>query len=838
GVEDKDEDEYDSEGGGSDDEGQGGEGDFNHFKTRIRIEETQRAEKNRRPGGIKTQNAMVKAWEEFVAQALKKGEIKDQIIDEHHLLLYIKFCSERPKRDRRGNDIPGTYIGAAHIKKLYFGALRIRKEQEAHDPSLRKHRPATSVHVWDALRGRMNEALNRVRNGLTPEEDAPDIIANTFLAGITEEQMDAVGRGFLSHRELGPTINGHLAWTAQNASGNRGDDFRALKLCEIQPYSFIHPIHTLVIIFCILALQGEEKAGAHRGMRTKINPVYTGFIPHRQPERCPVGAFALFLHYIHDYKNLTEVMKIDWFVNKSWRQIRVLHGPRSPTTPYHEQSLYNLYVRAFHRANFSSSIKQHLPRHILGFRQEAMGVNPQETAKLGWERGKTYENNYKPPLPKEAILGSHGYKLHETYDPQWRHVPVPDQFLKLFCPQAEEMFLKLNGQPNLQGAANHWKMIISLRPYLFQCGAAIFQICPESSIFRLPALANLDVRNWMKTGYPTSLSLLEAKAGNSFEVERIQNKEIRDSLEGMRSMMEIERRKLEVFSAKIERRTAVLSPTKFSSSTYYNSYPAADLSATLFTPPNLQGTSSTSCPSTPTPVSTDDLGFYTASDNTPRAFVNASPKATSSPRLKTHVDLVLPPVSAFYKPGDPPLLWPPVLGQKSITWDKVFALIHPESTGILWNSWKPSKSLDQYTLEELWACYNSGEQVFDESGTPTGIKPPLRLVDEHFHSSWRKSAAPTDRKKWERFREIPEWIQSESACRKVSPQIILDELDGLMKNNPKITGMNSLAKEVKSMRFEKAKARKEEEAPEADNVVAPKRKARAIDPRKGKKSKI
>lgn len=37
--------------------------------------------------------------------------------------------------------------------------------------------------------------------GLIPGEDAPDIIANTFLAGITEKQMDAVGRGFLAHRE-------------------------------------------------------------------------------------------------------------------------------------------------------------------------------------------------------------------------------------------------------------------------------------------------------------------------------------------------------------------------------------------------------------------------------------------------------------------------------------------------------------------------------------------------------------------------------------------------------------------------------------------------------------
>jgi hypothetical protein len=65
-----------------------------------------------------------------------------------------------------------------------------------------------------------------------------------------------------------PTINGHLAWTAQNASGNRGDDFCVLKLCEIQPHLFPHPIHDSVQISGLLALQGEEKAGAHRGMCT------------------------------------------------------------------------------------------------------------------------------------------------------------------------------------------------------------------------------------------------------------------------------------------------------------------------------------------------------------------------------------------------------------------------------------------------------------------------------------------------------------------------------------------------------------------------------------------
>ena len=45
----------------------------------------------------------------------------------------------------------------------------------------------------------------------------------------------------------------------------------------------------------------------------------------------------------------------------------------SPTTPYNEQSLYNLYVKAFASAGFVSGIKAHLPRHILGYRQEKLG---------------------------------------------------------------------------------------------------------------------------------------------------------------------------------------------------------------------------------------------------------------------------------------------------------------------------------------------------------------------------------------------------------------------------------------------------------------------------------
>jgi hypothetical protein len=46
---------------------------------------------------------------------------------------------------------------------LFFGALRIRKEQDAADPALAKKRPATSVIVYDSIKTRMDEALERER---------------------------------------------------------------------------------------------------------------------------------------------------------------------------------------------------------------------------------------------------------------------------------------------------------------------------------------------------------------------------------------------------------------------------------------------------------------------------------------------------------------------------------------------------------------------------------------------------------------------------------------------------------------------------------------------------
>lgn len=56
---------------------------------------------------------------------------------------------------------------------------------------------------------------------------------------------------------------------------------------------------------------------------------------------------------------------------------------------------------------------------------------------------------------------------------------------------------------------------------------------------------------------------------------------------------------------------------------------------------------------------------------------------------------------------------------------------------MLWKYWKPNKSLDDYSLDEIWTCYILGEPVIDDTGHQTGMKPPLRLVEQTFKSEWR-----------------------------------------------------------------------------------------------------
>ena len=113
---------------------------FKRYQTQVRVSAAQRWEANRRAGGRKTQKSVVKSWnvgqhlrlqftpfllccilsnrccfypyKVFLQHALGAGKVLDDIVDEHSLLLFIDFSANRCRRDRRGEYIPGTRIGA------------------------------------------------------------------------------------------------------------------------------------------------------------------------------------------------------------------------------------------------------------------------------------------------------------------------------------------------------------------------------------------------------------------------------------------------------------------------------------------------------------------------------------------------------------------------------------------------------------------------------------------------------------------------------------------------------------------------------------------------------
>ncbi|KAG6848859.1 hypothetical protein H0H93_013373 [Arthromyces matolae] len=763
---------------------------YERFKRQARIDAAQDYEGNRRAGGLKTQKCVIKSWKLFVQQALEKGEIRDDIVDEHSLILFLNFSAARCARNRRGEDIPNSRIGASQIKKEFFGALRIRSQQDAEDPTLASRRPAATIYVYQLAKTRMDEALKNSYVGLVADDDAPDVVANTFLAQLSEEALDRIGDGFLSHRELKSAINGHLAWNMMNASGNRGDDIRALRLCEMQPYTFLHP-NGETDVPAVLGLQTAHKASL-RGMKTTVNPTYTCFIAARDPVKCPLGAFALYLHFIHDYAKIDEKYDIDYMINKSWRSVFLIHGA-SAVVPYNEHALQNLFVLAYKKAGIDSRLKAHLARHMLGYLQEKMGVNANDTAKLGWSRD-TYNNTYAPALPKPAILGAHGYKVHENYDPRWRHIQVPEAFLSAVCPMAETNVKLVKDKRNLVGATNYWEMIISLRPYVFQCAAAIFQKAPQSAIFRLPALARDDVKLWMSTVFPSQLAVLNAEAGDPIDLARLENTILRSALEELRHLSSLQTTQLQAqakqlaeLTASFNRRTVQWTPPK----------------ANVFQPPSTSAAafSARSLSFLPTIISPKTVASSQHINLQPAAIIDDTilsaqkpqrpstvPNEEASPPplqefIPCHVlELVLPPAIAFCVPayvheGEDLLSHPPLPRNSGTTWPSVFIAI--KQPHALWDSWKPSKSLDQMTVADIWNCYNIGETLYNDMGVPIGLKPPLRLVEQHFKSEWRPT--PSARKAWQRFREIPEWIDTSMKERGITPSVAISELEKMQR---------------------------------------------------------
>ncbi|KAJ7765372.1 hypothetical protein DFH07DRAFT_955624 [Mycena maculata] len=104
-------------------------------------------------------------------------------------------------------------------------------------------------------------------------------------------------------------------------------------------------------------------------------------------------------------------------------------------------------------------------------------------------------------------------------------------------------------------------------------------------------------------------------------------------------------------------------------------------------------------------------------------------------------------------------------------------------------------------LQEIWNLYVVSEWVSTQDGSKTRVKPPLKIVEQHFQHRWRTSEQKmennTRKKFWSRFREITEWIDREMTRRHVQLDTIVAELQAMRAwdiGEPR--GINSLANEL------------------------------------------
>ncbi|KAF7311871.1 hypothetical protein MIND_00197900 [Mycena indigotica] len=815
--------------------------DYAQFQTNTRINAAERFEMNRRKGGREAQAAVQRDWNRWHSEALAHGQVRDHIVDNHALLLYLKHTAERPKLTRNGMVIPHTRVGASHIKKCYFGVLRIRKLQEAADPQLKITRPCGGGHIIDTVTTYMDEALNCERAGDCGSEDAPDIVANTMLSSVSGDELGLIRIELLSHRNLRQAVFGLLAWNCQFQSGNRGDDFRALKLCELQPFIWLHP-NRRTNVYAVLGCQGEEKAGK-RGMKTTKNPVYTTFIAHRDPVQCSLVSIAIYFHWLFDYYKLCDKFEIDWTHNSSWRKVvhilmaysvvltdflflkfRVLFG-NDPKAAYSDSALYNLYAKAFKAVGFESSMKQHLPRHLLSYLQEVQGVEHQQTEKLGWGRGTVFGTTYSVQIPKQAVLGCAGYKDFEAYDPVWRHVHVPPEFLTHLYPMAEEIIPQVKNKRNLKGVTNFWEMSQTLRTYFFQGAAAIYQVLPKSAIFRLPALDRPEVIHWMKNIYPAELASLTASLMSTPEdLAVIADSALKRHLEQQSTHLNLVSLRTEQLAGVIEsmrevmmRRTNILSPSKGFQAKTYARRVHESAAAKPLAPPVFTGAQAPPMPEDVTPMPHSSLSTDSTESN------------------HSEVQLVMPSAEAFRVPGEVNPVFPLTLGVRGATYHAhIFPFVQQPKD--LYNLWGPSKTLNQYiSVNEVWTIYHHGEPVVNDLGVQTHIKPSLREVEEHFAARWRSSAKA--KKEWSRFIEIWEYIRKQAANRQVPHLIVIEELEAIRNMSSPRMGLNSLYLHLKKVREDNVLASQPQAAVKVNipEVATRKRKA-PIDPR-GKQKK-
>jgi hypothetical protein len=181
----------------------------------------------------------------------------------------------------------------------------------------------------------------------------------------------------------------------------------------------------------------------------------------------------------------------------------------------------------------------------------------------------------------------------------------------------------------------------------------------------------------MKDTFPVQLELENAAAGDPISLERIQNNIIRQSLEQVQQQSTLQRDSITTLELQVtelaaifKRRTSQWTPAKAHCAHPNSTTSSAAMQvvarqlvfddialgepssspSSVVAPPMLAEPYDDSQHVEPERAA-EDTGMYFAEDESLRGFIAPSPRSNRTPRPRTAVDLVLPPLIAFRAPG-------------------------------------------------------------------------------------------------------------------------------------------------------------------------------------------
>ncbi|KAF8267002.1 hypothetical protein EI94DRAFT_1731730 [Lactarius quietus] len=291
----------------------------------------------RHSGGRQTEMSVLKTYKAWLPGALRKGIVRDSIIDANHMIHYLKYAATRCLFTKQGREKESDErLSAQSLKKIVTMLGRIRRQQQDSDPSLVQSRPASNSRCQDYIKSVMIEA-RRLRIQCANF----DVTKGTLLEyELRPEQFTEVTTAIFNMDKVPSIVKSLFSWNWQSVTLNRGDELVNLPLAFLQPYAihipdFNHsngkPVGMNQSIFGVLSMFWDTKTVN----ADKNEPTYNFVVPHRDPLRCAVGALAIMLHFMFDQGGLVgKTPGWDWANALTWRGVHLMFG-RAVDKPMH-----------------------------------------------------------------------------------------------------------------------------------------------------------------------------------------------------------------------------------------------------------------------------------------------------------------------------------------------------------------------------------------------------------------------------------------------------------------------------------------------------------------------